>query len=522
MISDKLQLHPLAKKLLYCLGDAELIESDCISYEQLSSNLTLGQGQYNQAQTALLTAGLIREAQRIPWIFYECTEYGRSMLEGGGLAELRILGVLEQKTHTMAELGDATGLPREELGPAFGRLRKLNAVQIDANNDITPGDADAISLIRNLPTYLQAGRVVHAELSSTEQDFLALFAKKRGAANMYFRFVEREEIQYTLTEQGRQAAKQQREGGNPTEEITQLRPEMLRDSSWKDKQFRPYNVHLPPVRILIGRRNPYTEYLDEVRDKLVALGFEEFDGPLVETDFWNSDALFMPQFHSARDTHDVYYLREPQFATDMPEPYFSNVAAVHEHGGDTGSRGWMYNFDSNFAKRLILRSQGTVMSAKTLPHAKVPGKYFGILRCFRHDQVDATHLADFYQVEGIILGKDVNLRTLLGMLEIFAREFADAKEVRFVPGYFPFTEPSVEVHIKHPVLGWFELGGSGIFRPEVTRPLGVDVPVLAWGLGIDRMALMRLGLNDLRDLFTGDIDRVRNQKNNKGTDRAEN
>ena len=125
--------------------------------------------------------------------------------------------------------------------------------------------------------------------------------------------------------------------------------------------------------------------------------------------------------------------------------------------------------------------------------------------------MDATHLSDFYQTEGIILGKEVNLRTLLGMLEMFAVEVAGAEEVKYVPGYFPFTEPSIEVHIKHPKLGWFELGGSGIFRPEVTKPMGIpeDVHVAAWGIGIDRMALMALGLNDLRELFCEDIERVR-------------
>jgi phenylalanyl-tRNA synthetase alpha chain len=150
-----------------------------------------------------------------------------------------------------------------------------------------------------------------------------------------------------------------------------------------------------------------------------------------------------------------------------------------------------------------------VLSAHTLTRAHVPGKYFGIVRCFRYDKVDATHLSDFYQTEGIVLGEDVNLRTLLGMLEMFATEVAGAKEVKYVPGYFPFTEPSVEVHIKHPKLGWFELGGSGIFRPEVTASLGVHVPVAAWGIGIDRMALMALGLSDLRELFSYDLESVR-------------
>jgi phenylalanyl-tRNA synthetase alpha chain len=205
----------------------------------------------------------------------------------------------------------------------------------------------------------------------------------------------------------------------------------------------------------------------------------------------------------------VYYIKNPTHAKTIEEPFLSRVAAAHEDGGGSGSRGWQYHFDRDFTRRLILRSQGTVLSAHQLTQAKVPGKYFGIVRCFRYDKVDATHLSDFYQTEGIVLGDEVNLRTLLGFLEMFAKEIAGATEVKYVPGYFPFTEPSIEVHIKHPVLGWFELGGSGIFRPEMTKALGVNAPVLAWGIGIDRMALMNLGLNDLRELFSNDIEQVR-------------
>jgi phenylalanyl-tRNA synthetase alpha chain len=181
----------------------------------------------------------------------------------------------------------------------------------------------------------------------------------------------------------------------------------------------------------------------------------------VESEFWNGDALFMPQFHAARDIHDVYYVKTPTHAKEIQQPYLDNVAAAHADGGNTGSRGWAYEFDRDFTRRLILRSQGTVLSAKQLHKAKIPGKYFGIARCFRYDQVDATHGADFYQTEGIVLGDEVNLQTLLGLLKMFAEEVAGAEEVRYVPGYFPFTEPSIEVHIKHPVLGWFELGGRG-------------------------------------------------------------
>jgi phenylalanyl-tRNA synthetase alpha chain len=354
--------------------------------------------------------------------------------------------------------------------------------------------------------------LAETSLNAAEKTAIAGIAKKRGAQDAAFRIVERETVIFGFADEHAELVAALKKAGVSGEEIGALTPEMLASGSWKGKTFRSYNVQVPPSRILAGRTNAYCQFLESTKDKLVSFGFEEFDGPLVETEFWNSDALFMPQFHSARDIHDVYYLAEPEKAKKIDEPWLSNVAAAHENGGTTGSRGWNYAFDREFTKRLILRSQGTVMSAKTLPHAKIPGKYFGMLRCFRYDKVDATHLSDFYQTEGIVLGEDVNLRTLLGMLETFAVEVAGAKEVKYVPGYFPFTEPSIEVHIKHPALGWFELGGSGIFRPEVTKALGVNVPVAAWGIGIDRMALMALGLNDLRELFSYNIESVRLRK----------
>ena len=187
------------------------------------------------------------------------------------------------------------------------------------------------------------------------------------------------------------------------------------------------------------------------------------------------------------------------------------MADTHTDGGATGSRGWGYAFDRKRTHRLVLRSQGTALSARWLQRATVPGKYFSIARCFRYDTVDATHAPDFFQIGGIVLETGITFRHLLGLLTLFAREFARAEDVRFVPAYFPFTEPSVEIHMRHPNprIGWTELGGAGIFRPEVTGPQGVDVPVIAWGLGLDRMAMVALGIDDIRNLFTSDLDVVR-------------
>ncbi|MCL2266039.1 MAG: phenylalanine--tRNA ligase subunit alpha, partial [Treponema sp.] len=462
-----------------------------------------------------------------------------------------------QGSYKLPDIAKALNLDNKDVGSAFGSLSKAGVLAMDGDKNVIlkkEPASDHFAVLRGLlersasipETALNmadkktsnyqinpasAGNAIpETALNKAEKILMAGIAKKRGAADAPFRQIDRETVffGFTVMQDGsvpaEEAAKALKTAGITGDEIGSLTQSMLEDGSWKGKTFRSYNVKTPPVRLTPGRSNPYAKFLENVKDKLTSLGFEEFDGPLVETEFWNSDALFMPQFHSARDIHDAYSIAEPCGASNkdgvaraklIEEPWLSNVASAHENGGATGSRGWNYSFDRDFTKRLILRSQGTVLSAKQLPTAKIPGKYFGIARCFRYDRVDATHLPDFYQTEGIVLGENVNLRTLLGMLEMFAVEVAGAKEVKYVPGYFPFTEPSVEVHIKHPVLGWFELGGSGIFRPEVTASLGVNVPVAAWGIGIDRMALMALGLNDLRELFSYDIENVRLRRANE-------
>ncbi len=508
MVSDATlkNLHPLEVKTLLFYEDGATFDAP-----RMQVDLGLVLGQCNQALSWLEAKGFLRESQRRTDIFYERTDLGTEYAEKGTPVERMVRVLAEQGPLTLPDLAAAAGVENRDAGSSYGQLSKAGILAMDGEKRVRLEDpaAEPDRAIRQLLDRAAQAPLEHSQLSADEQKEIARHARKRGAATAMFKIIERESVSYELSETGTGVRTALRERGITGEEIGQVTPEMLRDGSWQGKTFREYGVDAPTSRLLPGRRNPYAEYLDSVKDKLVSLGFSEFDGPVVETEFWNSDALFMPQFHSARDIHDVYYVKTPRHAREIEEPYLSRVAEIHEKGGDTGSRGWGYHFDRDFTRRLILRSQGTVMSAKSLRDAEIPGKYFGILRCFRYDQVDATHLSDFYQTEGIVLGEDVNLRNLLGLLKMFAEELAGATEVRYVPGYFPFTEPSVEVHIKHPRLGWFELGGAGIFRPEVTKPMGVEVPVLAWGLGIDRMALMHLGLNDLRELFSSDIENVR-------------
>ena len=508
---DTRTFHPLEVRLLLAFEPGRTFTT-----ADVVDSLGYKVGQCNQAVSWLSAKGLLEETGRSVVTVYELTDLGADYAANGTPEERILRHLAEHGPARIPEITAALGLDNKDVGSAYGNLGKSGVLSMDDQKRITlvhEGSAQEVALLRSiLDRAVSAGALPGTELSDDERTILDGVSRKRGAASAPFRQSDRETVTWRLTPQAAAVTATLLLAGVSGEEIGQLTPEMLRDGSWHGRTFRPYPLSVPPVQAVIGRRSPYAAYLDEVKDKLVSLGFEQFDGSLVETEFWNSDALFMPQFHSARDIHDVYYLQTPTHAREIEEPYLSQVAAAHENGWHTGSRGWRYAFDRDFTRRLILRSQGTAVSARTLKDAKVPGRYFGMLRCFRPDDVDATHLSDFYQTEGIVLGEDVNLKTLLGLLEMFAVEVAGATDVKYVPGYFPFTEPSVEVHIKHPVLGWFELGGSGIFRPEVTEPQGVHVPVLAWGLGIDRMALMRLGLADLRELFSPDIQNVRRRR----------
>jgi len=504
---DVKNLHPLEVRLLRHVSLGEAIDT-----ARVISELGYNVGQCNQSFSWLEGKGFIEEKARKARTFYELTDVGKFQAQEGTPAERIFTFLKEEGPTALPRIAELLGLERSEVGSSFGLLSKGGFVGMNEAND-AEAKASAlvgmITLTRELLRRGLEGLLDDDTLGPEEKEAISRIAKKRGAATSPFKVIEREEVTYELTALG-QKAKEAIIAANITgEELGLVTSEILSTGSWKNATFRPYALNAPTSRLIVGRHNAYANYLQWVKDKLTSLGFEEFDGSLVENEFWNGDALFMPQFHSARDIHDVYYVKDPQHAKVIEEPWLSNVAQTHENGWETKSRGWGYTFDHEFTRRQVLRSQGTVLSARQLPKAKVPGKYFGVVRCFRYDQVDATHGADFYQTEGIVLGNDVNLKNLLGLLKMFAEEIAGAEEVRYVPGYFPFTEPSIEVHIKHPTLGWFELGGSGIFRPEVTKPLGIDVPVLAWGLGIDRMALMHLGLNDLRELFTPNIESVR-------------
>lgn len=314
-----------------------------------------------------------------------------------------------------------------------------------------------------------------------------------------------------LVEKEREAVKAAKELAG--KEVVDLTPELLKTGMWKKVKFKPYNVAAAGKRIYAGKRQPYNQFLLRVRQKLVELGFKEMVGPTIETEFWNFDALFQPQNHPARDWAQTYNLKYPKFGKLPSKKIVSRVKATHENGWATGGTGWGYKWDAKKASQLMPRAHDTAISPRYLARGvEIPGKYFNIVRCYRPDVIDATHGVEFNQTGGFVIAEDLKFKHLLGLLKQFAYEIAGAKKVRFYADYYPFTEPSCQISIKHSELGWMEAAGAGIFRPELTEPLGIKEPVIAWGFGIDRLAMHALNINDIRFLFTRNLDWLRNQK----------
>ncbi len=299
------------------------------------------------------------------------------------------------------------------------------------------------------------------------------------------------------------------EGIELTEAVAQLTAEHLRDGAWRDLELRRYDVQAFAPTATGGKKHPLRQIIDRVRSIFLEMGFSEMEGSYVRSAFWNMDVLFTPQDHPARAMQDTFYVEDPAQADLSGDgELVERVRAVHEDGGDTGSRGWRTPWSLEEAQRMLLRTHTTVDSVKYLhEHPREPCKVFSVDRVFRNEVLDRTHLPEFHQVEGIVMEPGANFQMLVGLFREFYSKLG-FPDVRVRPAYFPYTEPSLEIEVMH-AGEWMELGGAGIFRPEVTEPLGVEWPVLAWGLGLERLAMMVLDLEDIRDLYVSDVEWLR-------------
>jgi phenylalanyl-tRNA synthetase alpha chain len=193
-----------------------------------------------------------------------------------------------------------------------------------------------------------------------------------------------------------------------------------------------------------------------------------------------------------------------------------NVKKAHE-GGVDGSKGWEYKYDEEISKRVLLRTHTTCVSSRTLKKIaeskEFPAKYFALGRCFRNETVDWKHGFEFNQTEGIVIDENATFRQLLGYLKEFFSKMGYDK-IRIRPSYFPYTEPSLEIDCWNKERGeWLEIGGAGMFRPEVTIPIfGRHIPVLAWGPGFDRIIMELYEIKDLREMYKNNITKLRDMK----------
>ena len=240
------------------------------------------------------------------------------------------------------------------------------------------------------------------------------------------------------------------------------------------------DVTMPGIKRAIGKKHPLTTVLDELKDIFIGMGFEIAEGPEIELDYYNFEALNIPPNHPARDTQDTFYITE----------------------------------------NVLLRTQTSPVQIRTMEQQKPPIRILAPGRVFRSDAVDATHSPVFHQIEGLVVDKGVTMGDLKGTLEVFCKKlYGDDTSVRFRPHHFPFTEPSAELDISCPACngkgcrvckgeGWIEILGAGMVHPKVLKNCGIDPEIysgFAFGIGLERIVMRRFDIDDLRSFFENDL-----------------
>ncbi|MFH1771040.1 MAG: phenylalanine--tRNA ligase subunit alpha [archaeon] len=492
------RLHPLESKTLPNIEDG-------ITISELATKSSLKEVEATRAVQWMSNKKLVdikSETKEIIDLDENGVKYAKE-----GLPERRFLKAIAGK-NKISEIKKKAKLADDEINICIGSLKKKAAINIEKKGELI------ISLTEPGKTLLKKEFL---EETFLKKNFPILFSELNPEEKFSFdNLIKRKKIvkkdvkkikTVFLTTLGKSVLKT---GVSTESQENRLTPAMIKSGLWKKKNFRKYDVSINVPEIFAGKRQPYSAFIEEVREKVVSMGFVEMTGPIIELEFYNFDALFQPQNHPARNWSATYKIKEPKTGTLPDKQIVQAVKSAHEIGGKTGSTGWKYEWDEKTAARLMPRAHDTAISPRYMSKdLKIPGKYFSLVRCFRPDVIDATHGVEFNQLGGFIVGKDLSFKDLLGLLKDFTIKMTGATEVKFLPDYFPFTEPSVQISAKHPEFGWMELAGAGMFRPELTEPLGIKEPVIAWGFGIDRLAMLKLGIEDIRDLFSQKLDYLR-------------
>lgn len=495
-------LHPLERKVLPFLAE----HSDAAELEKASG---LKDVETIRALQWMSNKGII-ELKKDSKKVVELDKNGL-LYKDKGLPERRFLEVLSGDGLTLSEIGTKAGLERDELNVCIGTLKRKAAIETKKEKELLVSINDNGKRLLGKESleekFLQQRFPVAIDDIKDEDKFAFDELSKR---RQILKISDEKTTIAKLTELGRKVASVKIIG----DVMERLTPKMLKDGSWKKKKFRKYDVSINVPAVSGGRRHMVNQTIRYIKDVWLELGFKEQKGPHVMTEFWDLDSLFVPQDHPARYEQDTFFIKDPK--QGMLPPVWKKVRDVHENGSDTGSKGWGGKWNREQAQQNMLITHDTYLSAKVIADARpedLPIKTFQVMKVFRNESLDWKHLFEFYQVGGIVIDPDVTFRHLLGYLKTFFRKMGFEK-VRIRPAHFPYTEPSAEVEGWHPgKKQWIELGGSGVFRPELVKPLlGVDVPVLAWGLGIERSLTDYYGIKDLREIYDNDLKRLRTAK----------
>jgi len=425
---------------------------------------------------------------------------------GKGLPERRLINALIElgKATTIERIVDDAKLEKTFIPIALGWLHKKGWATIAGKEKLlTIKERPKLGVDEKLLQRLnEQGEVSIESLDKPLQNAIEILKRRK-----LIEIKEKTARELMLTELGWERVKK---GIQIIEEISQLTPELIITGKWKTTKLRKFDVTAPGPTVYPGKLHPLQQIIQRAREIFLEMGFAEIRGPIVETAFWNFDALFQPQDHPAREMADTFYLSHPQRGGLPAKSIVEKVAKTHESGWVTGSRGWGGKWSAEEAKRLVLRTHTTSETIKYLSEHKTPPvKVFSVDRVYRNERVDYKHLAEFHHIEGIVMADNATLRDLMGTLKEFYKKFGLTR-VQFWPSYFPYTEPSAQATVYVPKLKtWIELCGMGMFRPEVLAPLDIKYPVLAWGGGLERLALVELSLDDVRLLYKNDLGWIR-------------
>lgn len=489
------KLSPLERKIIPYLN---------LKINEITEKSGLDQTSLNRALMFLENKNLIKIKKSVKKII----DLGTNGIyyKTNHLPERKLLLILEQnKNPTLEEAKKLSKLSDNEFKVSLGMLKNKAFIEIKNGKIIITASKEDILKKTLEEHFLEILPIEESQLRPEQKHAFENLKKRKNIIEMKEQVI----INYELTELGRKISGKEIK----SDLIEKITPEIIRNWS-KTKKFRSYDIQSQVPAISGGKKHFVNEAIEYTKRIWLDLGFKEMTGHVVETSFWNFDALFQPQDHPAREMHDTFFIKEIEGKLPQKE-VVAKVKQAHESGVDK-SKGWQYLWEEKEAKKVLLRTHSTALSARTIAQLKpsdLPVKYFTIGKAFRNETLDWKHGFEFYQTEGIVIDENIHFRHLLGYLHEFYKKMG-FDSIKFVPSYFPYTEPSVEIQVFHPERKvWLELGGAGIFRPEVVIPLlGKNIPVLAWGQGFDRIIIDYYNIQDLREMYSNNIKSLRKKK----------